>query len=355
MPPPGQLFVTATPADLGASWLGGLTVGLGLQNLFGFASRYPQTGPLQTAITSAKLPALDLKPTVAYRIADWLSLGLGGDIFTFWDSVLGGAEQRFVSPGLPGMPPGSHVKITGSGSAAAFNVSAFLTPLRAESGAPRLNFALVYRGQADLPLNGELSLNGVGVAESKSSLHFPDSYSVGVAYWPLRDSRREWKVESDLDYVRWSTIRSIDFRFSNGVRLKSPQHWRDAVTVGLGSEYKWLGLSRLPQWDVALRAGYLWSRTPVPDKNFNPAFADSNVHALSVGVGLTCRPGGKFLGLISCGELDGSAPWRHAGLDLAYQLLFFEPRAVSGHPNPAVNGRYRTVNQSLALSFRAGF
>ncbi len=353
MPPPGQLFVTLTPADLGASRLGGLTVGAGLQNLFGFASRYPKTGPLQTAITSAKLPVLDFKPTVAYRLADWLSLGLGGDIFTFWDNVLGGAEQRFVSPGLPGMPAGSHVKITGSGSTAGFNASAFLTPLRTESGAPRMNLALVYRSQADLPLHGELSLNGNRVASSRSSLHFPDSYTAGAAYWPLRDSEREWKIESDLDYVRWSTIRSIDFRFSNGVTLKSPQHWRDAVTVGLGSEYKWLGWS--PRWDLALRAGYLWSMTPVPDKNFNPAFADSNVHVLSAGAGLTCHPGGKFLGVMSCGEVDRSSPWRHTALDLAYQLLLFEPRTVSGHPNPAVNGRYRTINQAVVISFRAGF
>ncbi|HWP24205.1 MAG TPA: outer membrane protein transport protein [Candidatus Binatia bacterium] len=355
MPPPGQLFVTLTPADLGASPLDGLTVGAGLQNLFGFASRYPKTGPLQTAITSAKLPVLDFKPTAAYRLADWLSLGLGGDLFTFWDSALGGAEQRFVSPGLPGMPPGSHVKITGSGSTAGFNVSVLVTPRRDESGLPRLNLAFVYRSQADLPLNGELNLDGVRVAESKSSLHFPDSYTVGAAYWPLRDSEREWKIESDLDYVRWSTIRSIDFRFSNGVTLKNPQRWRDALTVGLGSEYRWLGWSRLPRWDLALRAGYLWSMTPVPDKNFNPAFADSNVHVLSAGAGLTCRPGGKFLGVMSCGEVDRSSPWRHTALDLAYQLLLFEPRTVSGHPNPAVNGRYRTINQAVVISFRAGF
>jgi long-chain fatty acid transport protein len=353
MPPPGQFFVTATPQDLGVPRLADLAVGFGLQNLFGFASRYPENGPLQTSITSAKLPVLDFKPTIAYRFSHWLSLGLGGDLFTFWDSVLGGAEQRFVSPGLPGMPAGSQVKITGSGSTATFNTSGFVTPWRTERGAPRVNFALVYRGQADLPLNGELSLNGVRTASSKSALHFPDSYTLGAAYWPIRDARREWKLEADLDDVRWSTVRSIDFHFSNGVRLKNPQRWRDAVSVGIGTEYKWLNWEKLPAWDLALRGGYLWSMTPVPDKNFNPAFADCNVHVLSIGAGVTCRPGGKILGVMSCGDAMRSSPWRHTGVDWAYQLL--EPRTVSGHPNPAVNGSYRTVNQALVLSFRAGF
>src|SRR5207245_713421 len=65
LPPPGQLFLTATPRDLGAPRLGDLTVGLGLQNLFGFASRYPEDGPLRTAITSASLPPLDNNPSPA--------------------------------------------------------------------------------------------------------------------------------------------------------------------------------------------------------------------------------------------------------------------------------------------------
>src|SRR5687768_6831992 len=89
-PPPAQFFITARPRDLGAAWLGDLTLGFGLQNLFGFASRYPENGPLRTAITEASLPLLDIKPTLAYRFSEWLALGLGGDIFTFWDSAVGG-------------------------------------------------------------------------------------------------------------------------------------------------------------------------------------------------------------------------------------------------------------------------
>jgi long-chain fatty acid transport protein len=94
----------------------------------------------------------------------------------------------------------------------------------------------------------------------------------------------------------------------------------------------------------------------VPDKNFNPAFPDSNVHVLSLGVGLTCRLGGRFLGIKDCGQPDEAYSLRKLiGLDLAYQLFLFEPRTVTGNPNPAVNGKYRTTNQALTLSFRLGF
>ena len=355
-PPPAQFFITARPRDLGAAWLGDLTLGFGLQNLFGFASRYPKNGPLRTAITEASLPLLNIKPTLAYRFSQWLALGLGGDIFTFWDSALGGAEQKFISPGLPGIPAGDHVKITGTGTTAGFNTSALITFLRTKNGAPRINLGFVYRSQSDLPLNGKLSVNGAQIAKSRSSLHFPDSYTVGVAVWPLRDREREWKIETDVDYVRWSTIRKIEFRFSNGLVLSTPQDWRNSVMIGTGTEYKWLNWSHLPSWDFAMRAGYNYSRGAVPDKNFNPAFPESNVHAPSIGIGLTCRPGGSFLGIKDCGQPgESNSPRKLIGVDLAYQMVLYEPRTVTGNPNPAVNGKYRTTVHALTLSFRLGF
>src|SRR5437667_7142569 len=65
LPPPGQLFLTATPRDLGVAWLGDPTVGIGPQNPTGSASPYPATGPPTTAITSARLPPLAIKPAAA--------------------------------------------------------------------------------------------------------------------------------------------------------------------------------------------------------------------------------------------------------------------------------------------------
>ena len=355
LPPPAAFFITVTPRDLAAEWFGNLAVGLGVQNLFGFAARYPNNGPLRTAITSAQLPLLDIKPTAAYRISDWLSVGAGLDILTFWSSVFGKAEQKFFSPGLPGIPSGARVKVDGDGTAVGGNASALVTLLRTKSGAPKLNLGLVWRSPSNLPLDGDLRVNGARVASSHSSLHFPDSYTAALAIWPIRDSEHEWKIETDVDYVHWSSFRHFDFHFSNGLILRNPQDWRDSVTVGLGTEYKLLHWEALPAWDLSLRTGYLWAMTPVPDRNFNPAFVDSNVHALSFGVGFTCKPGGKFLGIKDCGELGESSEWKAMAFDIAYQLFLLEPRTITGNPNPAINGRYRSTTQSLTLSFMLAF
>jgi long-chain fatty acid transport protein len=354
-PPPAQFFVTAALRELEIDWLSNLTVGFGLQNLFGFASRFPKNGPLNSAVTEAALPLLDIKPTLAYRFTDWLSIGAGLDIFTFWSGLIGSAKQEFISPGLPGMPAGSKVRITGEGTAIGGNVSLMITPARNDRGQPRMSVGLVWRSQADLSLNGHLYLDGRKVAKSKSGLHFPDIYTVGIAVWPVRNREREWKIETDLDYVRWHTIKNQQFKFSNGVVLNIPQTWHDSPNMNVGTEYKWIALSKLPHWDLALRLGYIWSPTPVSDRNFTPAFADSNAHVLSAGVGFTCKPDGKFLGIVSCGETGKSSAWRQIGLHLAYQIFLFETRPVTDNPNPAVNGRYRTLNQALALSLGIAF
>ncbi|MBI2092951.1 MAG: outer membrane protein transport protein [Deltaproteobacteria bacterium] len=183
-----------------------------------------------------------------------------------------------------------------------------------------------------------LTVDGARTADSRSSLHFPDIYTLGVAWWPLRDKEHEWKLETDVDYVRWSTIDKIEYAFSDGVTLSTPQSWGNAFTTGTGTEYTWLGLSRMPAWDIALRGGYNFSMTPVPDINFSPAFSDSDVHTLSTGAGMTRHSGSKFI-----------------GFDFAYQLLLFVPRTVSGNPNPAVDGKYNTINQAITLSSRIGF
>lgn len=355
LPPPAQAFVTVTPRDLGAEFFRGLSFGMGLQNMYGFSSKYPDNGPFNTAVIEAKLPLLDIKPTIAYQFTDWLSFGGGVDIFTFFSPLFGKAKQEFMSPGLPNAAVGSRVIIDGTGTTVGGNVGVLFTPVRTESGEPKLNIGFVWRSQADLPLNGDLIVDGVKTADSASGVHFPDSYSAGIAAWPVRNINQEWKLEIDVDYVRWSTNTQTEFRFSDGVTITSPQSWSNSATIGIGTEYKWLSLSKLPAWDLSLRGGYNFSMTPVPDVNFTPAFSDSDVHTLSIGLGLTCHPGGKFLGFAKCGTQERSSAWRNMGLDLAYQLILFEPRTVSGNPNPTVDGKYNTINQAITLSNRIGF
>ncbi len=357
LPPPGQFFLTANLKDLGLSALGNLSVGLGVLNLYGFAAKYPTDSPFATAVTFAQLPLIAIKPTVAYKVTESLSIGLGADIFTF-AGVLGEghAERRFQAAPGSGFPPGTELELNGKGTTAGLNASFLYTPWRNSEGKPRLSFAGIWRSQAVLPLNGALLANGQLVAQASTSMRLPEVWTGGIAYWPIRNHAREWKLEVDVDYVRWQAIRDASVLLSNGDRLPNPQQWKNTFTVNVGTEYKWVGLTDSNAWDVAFRTGYVRSHSPVTDLNFDPAFADSDVHVAAVGIGVLCRAGGKVLGLIACADAGKGFFAKSAiGLDLFYQALVFDTRTVTDNPNPTVNGTYRTTTHGGGATVRINF
>lgn len=357
LPPPGQFFLTANLKDLGISALGNLSVGLGVLNLYGFAAKYPIDGPFATAVTFAQLPLIAIKPTVAYKVTESLSVGLGADIFTFTGLLgEGHAERRFQAPPGSGFPSGSELELNGKGTTAGLNVSFLYTPWRTEEGKPRLSFAGIWRSQAVLPLNGVLLANGNLVAQASTSIRLPEVWTGGIAFWPIRNREREWKVEVDVDYVRWQAIRDATVLLSNGGALPSPQQWDNTFTVNVGTEYKLLQIMDHRGWDVAFRTGYIRSHTPVTDLNFDPTFADNDVHVATVGMGFLCHGGGKFLGLIACADAEKGLFAKSAiGVDVFYQAFVFDTRTVTHSPNPSVNGTYHTTNHAGGATFRLNF
>ncbi|MEQ1844727.1 MAG: outer membrane protein transport protein, partial [Nitrospira sp.] len=323
-PPPSHTYLSANLGALGLSSLSRVTVGLGLTSPFGLSTRYPVDSPFNTAVTSAALPLADIKPTLAYKVTEDLSLGLGADIYTFASFLgQGHVEQKQVGAGLFGIPVGASVELNGKGTGVGMNASLLYTPIRNSDGKPLASIGLVYRSQAVLPLRGALLVNGAKVADASTSLALPPIYTAAAAVWPVRTSEREWKLEMDVDFVGWKSNKDLNVYLSNGSTVPQSQLWKTVQVVSVGTEYKWLNPSWLPHWDVATRAGYTRTENPVPDLTFNPATISLSSNTLSLGAGFLCKQGGQFLGVIPCG--GESALWPKAiGFDVAYQEWFYE-------------------------------
>ena len=356
-PPPGHVYLVANLKDLGLSALGNFTAGIGMNNPFGSLTRYPNDGPFRTAITFTTLPLLDIKPTIAYKLNDQLSFGLGADIYTF--SGLfgeGHLEQKSIWPGGLGIPAGSLMEINGSDTTAGFNVSLLYTPFRNSDGKPLVNIGMVYRSQATFHLTGNFLANGASVADASATFVLPQVFSGGIGIWPVRTSEREWKLEFDVDYTGWKSNRNLDVHLTNGALLPFPQNWQSTYTVMIGTEYRWLRLASMPDWDIALRAGYMNQQAQIPDRTFNPGVPSANTHIPSVGIGLACHENGRFLGLVRCGELGiGPLKPKLFAIDLAYQAGLYEVRTIAGNQNPTVNGRYDSMVHVGSLSLRFNY
>jgi long-chain fatty acid transport protein len=333
-PPPSHSYVSANLGSLGRDGLSNVTVGLGLTSPFGLNTRFLLDGPFNTAVTSAALPLIDIKPTVAYKLNEQLAIGVSADIYTFASFLgQGHAEMKQAGDG------GASVELNGKGTGAGATVSLLYTPLRNENGKPITSIGLVYHTQAVVPLNGSLLVNGAKVDDGSANLVLPQIYTGAIAIWPVRTIEREWKVEIDVDYVGWKSYRDLDIHLSSGGVIPQPRQWKSVPVVSVGTEYKWLNPAWLPHWNVALRSGYTRTENPIPDRTFNPGTISLSANTLSIGAGFLCQGQGRFLGMVPCG--GASAFWPKAiGLDVAFQEWFYEPRTVSGNLIPTVDGTY---------------
>ncbi len=347
-PPPTHLFITANLKDIGLTALGDFTAGIGVTVPFGSLTRWPNDGPFKTATTFNTLPLLDIKPTIAYKVTENLSLGLGADIYTFSGLIgEGQLEKHSISSA------GVKTELAGKDTAAGFNTSLLYTALRNPDGKPVANIGLVYRSQATLHLTGALLNDGAKVSDASSTFVLPQIITGAIAIWPVRTSEREWKLELDVDHVGWKSVRSLDVRLGTGATIAKPQNWTNTYAVMVGTEYKWLALESLPHWDVALRAGYTNQQNQMPDLTYDPGIPSSDLHIVGGGVGFLCKEQGSFLGLMRCGDLGvGWLKPKAIGLDLSYQAAFYEDRTVSGNRNSTVNGTYQTLLHNGSLSIR---
>ena len=362
-PPPSSLFLTANLGSLGLPSLQHVTAGLGIHSPFGNLTSYPKDSTLSPIIISSALPLLDIKPTIAFEINKDISVGLGLDIYTF-SGLFGEGQvelhqdgQDFSATGLA--TAGEEVELNGADTSLGFNLSFLLTLLRNPREQPMLNVGLVYRSQATLHLEGLLINQTRGTSlPAQAELPLPQVVTMGIAYWPDRTTHHDWKVELDLDYTDWTSFQNLDVTLANGLVLPKPKNWNSSYTVMLGTEYTLLAPSLLPDWEVAYRGGWVYGSSPVPERTFSPDVPDSNYHALSVGVGVECKSGGKFLGFIECGH-SGPGPLKltSISLDLAYQALLYESRIIRDNIDPLgrVDGRWDTIIHVGAVNVHLGF
>jgi long-chain fatty acid transport protein len=347
-PPPTHTYIVATLKDLGITALGNLSAGIGLTVPFGSLTRWPNDGPFRTATTFNALPLLDIKPTLAYKATENLSLGLGADIYTF--SGLAG-EGHVEKQSIPAA--GVKTELFGKDTAVGFNASLLYTVLCTPDGKPLANIGIVYRSQATLHLSRALLANEAKVSDASATLVLPQIITGAIAIWPVRTSEREWKLEMDVDYVGWKSVRSLDVTLGSGMTIAQPQNWSSTYAVMLGTEYKWLALESLPNWEVVLRAGYTNQQNQMPDLTYDPGIPSSDLHIVGGGIGLLCKEHGSFLGLMRCGDLGvGSLKPKAIGVDLSFQTALYEDRTVLGNRNPTVDGTYRTTLYNGGVSIR---
>lgn len=203
-----------------------------------------------------------------------------------------------------------------------------------------LELGAVYRGEFQLDLSLEAALEGDLLAfdaftiegvrvllESASVNAFlPQQVVFGAAVRP----RQDLVLTADLTWVDWSAYESpvsrvrydltvpIPEELQDSVKIPAappgtdplPPRFRDRFVPRVGAEWR-RALS--PSFELAVRAGWAFEASPVPDQTGEMNFVDADRHVLAAGLGLAMR------------LLPAVLP-KPVELDLHGQLFLFEER-----------------------------
>jgi len=262
-------------------------LGLGMNSPFGLGIQYPSNWPGSINVTQANIQTLNINPTVAVKVMDYLSIGAGLDIMYFKLRM-----KRLLPIPLLGQQA---LDLQGASWGVGFNVGLLLKPR------DYLSLGISYRSQVRQYVKGTARFRPFGAldGDASGSIILPDMIFAGIMVRPLK----KLSVEGGIIWTHWELFRQLDIKFSNPLgTLSEPQDWHNTWRGQLGVEYQ-----ALP-W-LALRAGYAFENEPMPDK-----YADYLVP--SVGYRHNFSMGAGF-------------GWRAMTLDLAYTMVLIPDQTVN--------------------------
>jgi long-chain fatty acid transport protein len=298
--------------------------GLGIESPFGLVTEWqnPDDFSGRFLSTRAALRAIDVNPSIGWRVTPKLGLGFGaiarfsdveydrhvpvtippfgtfdvGRVALESDMESGygfnfGVLHRYNDSFSWGFSYRSKVEVEYGGSARFTQIP---------TGIPPIDAAV----RAQIPFDQDLDV--------ETEIEFPDMASLGFNVALTARTR----MEVDVNWTGWSSFDELPVTFVGIPPLSStiPQGWDDAMNYRLGF-----------QWTAPLgdewRFGYVFDETPQPDEAVSPLLPDADRNGFSVGYG---------------------HQFNATRLDLAVMYLPFDERTTSTQHN-GLNGTYNTT------------
>jgi long-chain fatty acid transport protein len=225
-----------------------LYFGLGVGAPFGLMTEYdaPWLGAAQS--TSFDIKTYNVNPSLAYRVNDKVSLGVGLN----WQRIEAEYIRRVaVSNGTTAATP---LTLTLDDNAWGWNVGALF------SVSPATRIGVSYRSSIQYDLNGKIDvaspLSALG-SGARADLELPDVFILSVT----QAVSERWQVLGDVSWTGWSSIPKIDVIRTTGASAGTiaqtlDSDFRDAWRFALGGVYRYSD-------SVRLKLGTAYDQTPV--------------------------------------------------------------------------------------------
>ena len=255
-------------------WSDQVSVGLGGFSRYGLGGEYNgniQTWPGSNLAYKVKVETFSFTPTIAVKANDELSIAMGLEAM-----IIGFSQSSFFNLAAPGVK----YDISGSGVSWGGNVSLIYRPQWAEKWA----LGAMYRSKIKQNLNGRIDAGGNTIpsinirgGNAEGAITLPDSISAGISY----QATDKWILEAGIVGTFWSSYDQILIQYkdnSSNPFVYNNKNYKDVYRLNFGTEYQLTN-----NW--ALRAGYVYDKSPINDKEMDTLVPVDDRHIASVGVG----------------------------------------------------------------------
>jgi long-chain fatty acid transport protein len=306
-----------------------LTWGIAVTTPYGQFTEWEKDKPFRgTAPYFASLLAIDVAPTVAYRVNDALTVAAGVDLMYSelefkqifpWGMALGGPFGE------------GRASIDGSGVGIGANAAIQLQLAEGHRA------ALTYTSPIEIDYDGDFDIGSIpppasglvaGKSDFESEIKFPTVVALGYG-WEVSET---FRIGADVEWIEFSNFDELplDLGRNNPAGLfppAIPEDWDDTITARFGVEW-----DQNDNW--VWRAGYIWLESPVPESTMAPTLPDADRHVLSLGLGYHDE---------------------RQTIDVAYAYSIYDDIDIDSNANPAYVGDYEQYAHLISLSYGKSF
>ncbi len=261
-------------------------IGLSLNAPFGPDTEYGSDWIGRYHAVKSELTMSNLQPTVAYRVNDALSLGLGLNIQKASAELTNAVDHglNLAALGVPGASAGSHDGLSKlSGKDTAFGATAGVMINLDEDS----RIGVSYRSRIHHTFKGKVEQSGVpsqyaaipsltriyANSDASAKITTPDVAALGV-YHRIDP---QWAVMGDVSWTNWSLFKELRVRRADVLPDSvTKENWRDSWFFALGTTYT-------PHPGLDLSVGVAYDVSPVSDAYRTARVPDSDRTWLSLG------------------------------------------------------------------------
>lgn len=242
-----------------------VALGIGAHLPFGLAISWPDNHPQANVIVDQSLRTYFITPAVGINLNEKVpGLSIGGGI----DLVPATVElKRDIFAG----------DATGKAHLGgdAFGVGGRIGVMYHPPSANQLHLGIMWRSSVKLDFSGKGDFDIDPQFRSvlppdgniKTSIKLPQSVWGGVGF----DATPELQIEADLVWINWSVFKELRIDLPGmAADSVSIEDYENTFTYRLGGEYK------LPKQKAALRAGFIYDPTPIPQTTMSAQLPDVN-------------------------------------------------------------------------------